>query len=459
MKKGLRFIVALFAAKWFARTVRLFGHGGSHTPARIAKRIDPAFFEKIERPAKVVCITGTNGKTTVNNIVSQVLTKLGIGHARNLFGSNLHAGAVSALIEMLDWRGRMTVDLAVLEVDEISTKTVFPYLKPDIVAVTVIFRDSYARNAHTDFISELLNDAIPEESLLILNSDDLISSSLAPDNQRRFFSVDRLPGEEPETTALINDLSLCPTCRVPIDYTFQRYHHIGRATCPSCGMTNAGADYVTTKLENEHLIEIQEVSTASVHGYKQIGANITDIYNETLAIVLLREMGFQPETIADAITDVKVKSSRFDEETFGDKRMISIMGKDQNPVATTRAFAVIGGLKDAGRVCVLIVNESIDLPFCPENLAYVYDVNVEYLDRPFIKTIGVASQRRHDYVQRLLLGHIAPEKIISATSEKELANMINVDDYDTIVLVTGTSNAPGIKEAQTILRTQLAASR
>ena len=138
-------------------------------------------------------------------------------------------GAVPVSYTHLDVykRQRMTVDLAVLEVDEISTKTVFPYLKPDIVAVTVLFRDSYARNAHTDFISELLNDAIPEESLLILNSDDLISSSLAPDNQRCFFSVDRLPGEEPETTALINDLSLCPTCRVPIDYTFQRYHHIG----------------------------------------------------------------------------------------------------------------------------------------------------------------------------------------------------------------------------------------
>ena len=48
------------------------------------------------------------------------------------------------------------------------------------------------RNAHTEFISELLTKYIPKDTTLILNGDDLITSNIAPQNKRIYFGIDRL---------------------------------------------------------------------------------------------------------------------------------------------------------------------------------------------------------------------------------------------------------------------------
>lgn len=437
MKRGLRFFAALAAARLSKTAIRMLGRTGSHTPGKFARRVDPDFLAKLDKPKHVICLTGTNGKTTAANFISDILTRAGIDHVQNTYGSNLQEGNIVALISKANWRGKTTVDWGVFEVDEIASKTVFPALQPDIIAITNLFRDSYRRNAHADYIADILAAAIPPDALLVLNADDLISSRLAPQNKRAYFSLPQLDEEEEERTALINDMSLCPACSVPLVYDFQRYHHIGHAHCPVCGLTNASPDYTASDVTDADFA-VEEARVTPPIRYKRLGGRITDLYNQLTAIAVLREAGLSADVIRQAFESIQVTESRFSERWFGRKRLITMMGKDSNPVANTRTMAVIGGLKDAGPTAVLIINQVVDSELHTENVAWIYDCNLEYLNRPFIKYVGCGSPRHFDFAQRFELAGIPPERILGNSDEEALAASLDVSEIDTVVVVFGT---------------------
>ena len=95
----------------------------------------------------------------------------------NRFGGNIQTGIISTLIDNTTLSGKIKYDMAVLEIDERSANRIYPYVKPDFLVCTNLSRDSFKRNAHPEFISDILNKYIPKETKLILNGDDLISSS------------------------------------------------------------------------------------------------------------------------------------------------------------------------------------------------------------------------------------------------------------------------------------------
>ena len=120
---------------------------------------------------------------------------------------------------------------------------ILPFIKPDLLLCTNIFRDSYKRNAHVEFILDILNTYIPDSTKLVLNADDLLCSSLKPSNRRVFFSIDPLPNDVEEAPTLVQDVRACPHCGATLEWDLRRYHHIGRAHCPQCGFTSPEARY------------------------------------------------------------------------------------------------------------------------------------------------------------------------------------------------------------------------
>ena len=69
-KKSRLFPVAFLAAKATLAALKLTNHEGGTLPGFIAEAIDPAFLGDIAKPEQVVFITGTNGKTTTNNLLN-----------------------------------------------------------------------------------------------------------------------------------------------------------------------------------------------------------------------------------------------------------------------------------------------------------------------------------------------------------------------------------------------------
>ena len=139
------------------------------------------------RPCKIIGITGTNGKTTTANMINDILADNGYSPVNNRAGSNILGGVATTLISAVNLRGKTVKDLAVLELDERSSRLIYPYVHPTYLLCTNLFRDSYKRNAHSEFIFDILDKHIPKQTKLVLNADDLVSARLAKGNDRVYF--------------------------------------------------------------------------------------------------------------------------------------------------------------------------------------------------------------------------------------------------------------------------------
>ena len=187
MKKNLKFYIALWGAKAGTILLKLLRKNATYFPGKFAITVCPDFIARIDKPKTVIAVTGTNGKTTVCNMIEDVLKDNGYDYIDNKLGSNVASGVATAFIKGANLRGKTKKQIAVLEVDERSANRVYPYLTPTYLVCTNLFRDSMLRNAHAEFIADILTKYIPKETKLILNGDDLISGNIAPENDRVYF--------------------------------------------------------------------------------------------------------------------------------------------------------------------------------------------------------------------------------------------------------------------------------
>ncbi len=451
MSKPLRFYFASFVARLSRRALLLLGRNATHLPGVLALKLCPDFLKYLEPPKTLIGVTGTNGKTTVTNLISDVLTQLGFDYVSNNYGSNIVEGVITALLTSTTLTGKNKREFGVLEIDERASIRIFPYLKPDYLVVTNLFRDSYRRNAHHEYIRDLINAYLPAKTKLIVNSEDVVSSYLGPTNSRQVFSVARLAKEVSQPGSLINDVYYCPVCDNVLIYDFVRYHHIGQLHCPHCGFTNLKPDVAVTAVDyaNAKLTINEQQQT---YQYQLVGNNITDIYNMVAAITVLRTIGITHQQLQKAFTQVKVTTSRFETLQAGNKTVVRLLAKGQNPVGTSRTLAYIKAqLPNWGKTAVIFVNEDYWISkssFEIESFAWLYDTDFEYLNHPQIQQIILGGQRTAEYEVRLLLAGIKPNQIFETNDQLKTSELINYPEIDTVVILYDTTNIPEAKQLQ-----------
>lgn len=435
----LRFLLALWMAKLSIPALAVTGHNGTDFPGSLANKLCPDFLRYMGRPKTVIAVTGTNGKTTVSNMLADILTKEGRRVLSNRAGSNITSGVSTALIRSCDLFGRVRkCDLAVLEVDERASVRIFPYIKPDYVVITNLFRDSIMRNAHPYFIADILTRAIPGSAKLILNADDLISSGVAPENERVHFGIDRMASDVEECINLIDDVRICPKCSGKLRYDFRRYHHIGRAVCRDCGFASPAAQYLAQNVDIEaKTMTLREDGQA--YPYPLITDSIFNIYNMVTVAAVLRQLGFDHRTIADDLAAVSVTASRHSSEQVGEVTLVRQMSKEKNALAGSRAFDYIAGR--AGRKEVLMMMNCLgDAAHWSENTCWIYDADFEFLSHESIAQIVCTGARAEDYKLRLLMAGVPEEKIVVERDEFRAAGALHFTPGDDIYQLYGTDS-------------------
>lgn len=424
--------------------LRLLGRNGTHFPGVLALRYSPDFLAHIAKPKKLIAITGTNGKTTTTNFINDLLAKTDLRIANNSLGSNIQEGIIVTMLKASSFFGkRSVVDLVVLEVDERVSPKIYPYLKPDNLVITNLFRDSYRRNAHVGFIADILEDTIPEKTRLIVNTDDIISSYLCPNNPRIGFSVARLKNELEIRDSLIRDVVYCPRCDTRLIYDFNRYHHIGHVHCPKCGFTNLKPEVSVIDVDavNRQVhIRISE----KTYLFPQPGENITDYYNMVAAITLLIDLGYKPETIQSYFREIELVKTRFHAHEFKGKNVIVMMAKDQNPVAVSRVFDYIHR-QTQRRSALILINENSEHHTGSENTAWYHDCDFEYLNQPYIIQVIGGGHRILDMKVRCLLAGIPEEHLAFSSDEVKTAELIDLKQVDDVYVLYGTKTEPEAK--------------
>lgn len=419
-----RFYIAFYMAKLTRFLLKILRRNASFFPGKVAITICPDFLGKISKPEKIIGVTGTNGKTTVCNLLIKSLEDNGYKVLDNRLGSNVNSGLASTFIAGTNLLNKSKYEIAVLEIDERSSPKIYPYVKPTYLICTNLFRDSIRRNANPEFISGLINKELPKETKLILNADDLISGSLGKENEKVYFSIDKLDTDLTECINIINDMQICPKCNTKLKYNYVRYHHIGNAYCPNCDFKSPEANYRVTKIDYENnkiLVKNKDEECE----FKMISDSIFNIYNTVAVIALLKELGIETKEIQKNIEDAKIVGSRYKKEKIKGINIISHMAKGQNPVACSCVFDYVKKEKGKKEI-ILLLYDLHDAEETSENIAWLYECDFEFLNSESIDRVIIGGPRAEDFYLRLLIAGVPKDKLVFTDDTQETVEHLSL---------------------------------
>lgn len=433
MKKNLKFYIVLYLAKLSRIALKIIGRDATYFPGKLAVTLCPDFLGRIDKPKTIVGVTGTNGKTTVCNMIEDCLKENGYEFIDNHLGSNINSGLASTLIEGASLLGKQKKDLAVFEIDERSAVKIYPYITPTYLVCTNLFRDSLKRNAHTEFISNILTNNIPKETKLILNGDDLIVSGLAPENERVYFGIDRLETDTDKCENIVRDITVCPKCDSKLEYDFVRYNHVGRAHCLNCDFASPKINYEVTNIDFEKM-KMTIKNEEKEENYDIINNNIINIYNMLATITVLKEIGLTRNQINPVLKKQKIVDTRYSKEKVKNIEIITQLSKGMNPIACSRAFDYVRK-EEGNKVVFVLLDDLHEAANSSENIAWHYDTDYEFLNSESIKQILTAGARYLDTYVRLQMADIPKEKIIYQRDEMSLVEKLNLEGIEKVFIL------------------------
>ena len=397
----LRFLLALWLAKLSVPALKITRHNGTDFPGSLALKLCPDFLRYVGKPGTIIAVTGTNGKTTVSNLLTDILEADGKKVLSNRSGSNITSGISTVLLRGCDLLGRAkSYDMAVLEVDERASVRIFPYVKPDYAVVTNLTRDSIMRNAHPGYIADILTRSIPQTATMILNADDLITCGVAPENRR--------------------------------------YHHIGKCVCPDCGFHSPESDYLATDVDMEKgTMALRE--GGEEHPYRLISDSVPNLYNMVTVIAVLRQLGYSHEAISGYMSRAAVVATRHMEEQVGNVKLVRQMSKEKNALAGSRTFQYIAQ-RPGTKELLLMMNCLGDAHHWSENTCWIFDADFEYLRNDSVVQLVCTGARCRDYKLRLLMAGVPEERIVCEPDEFRAAELLRYTPGDDVYILYGTDS-------------------
>lgn len=170
--------------------------GGTALPGLYIEKKSPGTLKQLLKVVdKTILITGTNGKTTTQKILREILQENGNAIISNKSGANLIRGIASVLVQNFSIFKRRKFDLGIFEVEEASMPILCKYLSPDYIIVTNFFRDQLDAYGEITKTKEYVLNAIKKSpnTKIILNYDDPHTRNLALGlkNSVYYFGLDK----------------------------------------------------------------------------------------------------------------------------------------------------------------------------------------------------------------------------------------------------------------------------
>ena len=370
--KRLRLALAVIVCKLLIVVGKLMGTKSSSAPGRFALKICPDALRMLSPKIKekIICVLGTNGKTTTNNMINTLITQTGCTTVCNNVGANMFDGVATAFISSANLLGSLKADYAVLEIDEASAKIVFDHLTPHVIVVTNLFRDQMDRYGEITETLEQLKIAIQKapDATLILNGDDPMCASFTRSvpNPHVVFGVSEQTNQ-PETES--KEGRTCIFCQNELSYNFYHYNQLGDFYCEGCDFKRPAPDFSASRVELSPTVsfllnEKQEVKTTLLGFY--------NLYNVLAAIAVAETVKLYIANYTQAFADYETQTARM-EEFHLEKPVILNLAK--NPAGFNQAIAT---LKNDPRKKAVVVGIN-DMPSDGIDISWLYDVNFELL--------------------------------------------------------------------------------
>lgn len=373
----VRFAVAMLAGKICASLVRtFFPKRGTNLPGEIVLKFDPLFLKHIKcvDPAKTIFITGTNGKSTTNNLILHTFACAGRSFASNAEGANLKAGVATTLLKNSTLSGRFKKDWLILEIDERSLAGVKKDLAAEMICVTNIQKDQVQRNGDPDYIYQKVLSAIDDSVTVVVNNEEPHALALSGSAARAVtFGVQK--NERFSTVEEDFGVSMpCPVCRDALVFEHRNLANVGFFHCPSCGFASKDvADYSVCDIDFDagsfglHYPDGQEAGPFSL---AYTAAHF--LYNYSLCCAVCSELGIDKDVLAQAFSSFTNIGGRFESFDYQGKSITYIRIKQENPETLQSALDTIAADK---RKKVFVLGPAVVDDFVPHytNTFYSFD--------------------------------------------------------------------------------------
>lgn len=421
----LRFLIAIIVGKVSAFLLGTIFKRGTNTPGIIMLKICPDALSRFVMPRKTICVTGTNGKTGTSNLLTHIIRNSGKTVVNNSKGSNMAPGLASALVTQCTLSGKVTADVAVLEVDERSSQYIYTQFTPDFILCTNLFRDSIMRNGHSGFIFDKINDYLNKKTTLVLNGNDGISGLLGEGIcDRVFYSVSKTERSTDTCVDTVCDLIACPKCNHKLDYEFYHYNHIGVPKCLNCGFKMPESRFFASDVDFEKgtFVFNGPLGESLVLPFQK--GNFFNVFNITGACAVCRLLGIDLDVIENSIEDLSSKTGRFENKKYNGVEVISMLSKNQNPISCSQSLKFLDST-DTEKDVVLLITDSNDKVHGHEDISWIYDTDFAPLNSENVKTIYVGGSRCYDVATCLEIKGIDTGKLVLFENYDELADAVS----------------------------------
>ena len=431
IKMKIRKLLAIWAAKAAGAGCKMMGRQGVTWAGKIALKIYPQVLTELSKEVRkgIFVVCGTNGKTTTNNMLCAALEAEGQKVVCNHTGSNMLNGVVAAFALGAGINGHIDADYACIEVDEASTRHIFPRMKPNYMVMTNLFRDQLDRYGEIDITMNILEEMIRTvpDMKLIVNGDDALSAYMAMDsgNPCVYYGISR-PVMRNETNE-IREGRFCKKCGERLQYSFYHYSQLGDYQCLKCGFKRPVPDY------DAEDVKVGDQLSFSVEG-NRIVANYRgfyNVYNILAAYAGIRTAGFKAEHFMDMLKNFNPENGRM--EQFRIKGAGVTLNLAKNPAGFNQNISAV--MQDTNPKDVIIaINDNAQDGI---DISWLWDVDFDRLGEDSIRSVTVSGIRCQD--MRLRLKYVDIPSILESDVEKAIRDRVADGTGNLYVLVNYTA--------------------
>ena len=403
---NIRFWLALWTGKIVGSIIKVLGKKGTTFPGVIARKIYPDIIKFLALSFKegTVIITGTNGKTTTNNLLASILETAGLKVAFNREGANMLAGITGALLQNTSFLGKGQGDILLLEVDEATVPGLCAQLTPRLAVVTNFFRDQLDRYGELDTTVKLVKEALPLDTELILNADDPLVAQIGIEKQQvYYYGIASLPSSKKESDET-REGRYCTVCGQELSYTLFHYGQLGIYSCNFCYFKRPDPYIEAVEItQDEQGISFwvdEEYSIPLIGSY--------NLYNALAAFCAADRLGIAREDIRlglDRFVSDAGRMERFSLPSYG--LTLTLV---KNPTGFNQVIQTMAEIQKPLHLLIAINDLAAD----GRDISWLWDVDFEILaaKQDDIRQLICSGLRADDMALRLKYAGFADDKII-----------------------------------------------
>lgn len=414
----LRRIIAVWAAKLAEKiSVGIFHRQGVTWAGKIALKICPNLLTELAGQVRenIFIVCGTNGKTTTNNMLCAALEAEGKKVICNHTGSNMLNGVAAAFALGAGLLGNLDADCACIEIDEASTRRVFPFFKPDYMVLTNLFRDQLDRYGEIDITMKILKEVMQSapDMKVIVNGDDALSAFLAMDagNTCITYGINEKVMDD-KNSKEIREGRFCKRCGAPLHYNFYHYSQLGDYACTQCDFRRPDMTY------NASDIEVADQLSFTVEG-KRITANYKgfyNVYNILAAYAAVRASGMEPVHFNEMLLAFNPENGRMEQFLINDTKIVLNLAK--NPAGFNQNILAVMQ-DDTEKDLLIVINDNAQ---DGTDISWLWDVDFDRFKEASVNSITVSGIRCQD--MRLRLKYVDIPSMLEPDVEKALCERV-----------------------------------